>query len=225
VKSTLAKYGLNIVAEATYYRGTKYSESLLQQVRILKNSGADAVISVGAYAACAAFIRDARDAGWDVPIANVSFVGSEFLIELLLESEGKNNRNYTHNLLNSQVVPSYEDTSLPAVNEYRALMDKYSPFPPRDLMEDIYKPLRYSFVSLEGFLNAKLLVEILKRLGPDFDKARIPAVVEGIRDLDIGIDTKVTFGPHKHQGIDHVYYTTYKDGRFIPITDWSEWRK
>lgn len=225
VKSRLAKYGLNIVAEATYHRGTKYSESLAEQVHILKNSGADAVISVGAYAACAAFIRDARDTGWDVPIANVSFVGSEFLIELLLETGSKNNRNYTQNLLNSQVVPSYEDTSLPAVNEYRILMDKYRPFPPHELMEQIYKPLRYSFVSLEGFLNAKLLVEILKRLGPDFDKARIPSVVEGIRDLDIGIDTKVSFGPYKHQGIDQVYYTTYRDGRFIPITDWNEWRK
>ena len=31
-----------------------------------------------------AFIRDARDAGWDVPIANISFVDSENLLALLL---------------------------------------------------------------------------------------------------------------------------------------------
>ena len=59
--------------------GQNIRKVLKQQVEILKKSDADAVISIGAYAACAAFIRDARDAGWNVPIANVSFVGSEFL--------------------------------------------------------------------------------------------------------------------------------------------------
>jgi hypothetical protein len=52
-------------------------------VDILRAAGAEAVISIGAYAACAALIRDARDAGWEVPIANVSFVGSENLLSLL----------------------------------------------------------------------------------------------------------------------------------------------
>jgi ABC-type branched-subunit amino acid transport system substrate-binding protein len=225
VRITLAKYGINIVGEATYRRGTKYSDSLKQQVEILKKSGADAVISIGAYAACAAFIRDARDAGWDVPIANVSFVGSEFLLNLLLETGKEKRKDYTANLINSQVVPSYEDTSLYAVREYRELMDKYNPMPPSGLMEDGYRPLRYSFVSFEGFLNSKLLVEILKRMGKKPEKSRIKEVVESIKDLDIGIDSTVSFGPNKHQGLDGVYYTTYMGGRFVPIRDWSRWRK
>ena len=57
-----------------------------QQVDILRKGDPDAVICVGAYAACAAFVRDARDAGWDVPIANVSFVGSESLLALLKQA-------------------------------------------------------------------------------------------------------------------------------------------
>ncbi len=163
VRKTLAKYGSKIVAEATYKRGAKYSDSFKKQVEILKNAGADAVISVGAYAACAGFIRDARDMGWDVPIANVSFVGSEFMINLLLEEEKKTGRKYTYNLINSQVVPSYEDMSLRAVKEYRDLMDRYNPLPPSELMEPDYRPLKYSFVSFEGFLNAKVIVEVLKK--------------------------------------------------------------
>jgi ABC-type branched-subunit amino acid transport system substrate-binding protein len=225
VRITLAKYGLKIAGEATYRRGTNFGDSLAQQVELLRNSGADAVISIGAYAACAAFIRDARDAGWDVPIANVSFVGSEFLINLLLEAGMHNRRDYTTNLINSQVVPSYEDTSLVAVREYREYMDAYSQLPPMHLVEPGYKPIRYSFVSFEGFLNAKLLIEILKKMGPYFDKNQIKPVVEGIRNLDIGIDARVSFGPARHQGIDRVYYTTYSDGRFVPVTDWSRWRK
>ena len=225
VRITLAKYGLKIAGEATYRRGTNFGDTLSQQVALLRNSGADAVISIGAYAACAAFIRDARDAGWDVPIANVSFVGSEFLINLLLEAGKRNRYDYTTNLINSQVVPSYEDTSLLAVQEYREFMDAYSQLPPVHLVEPGYRPIRYSFVSFEGFLNAKLLVEILKKMGPHFDKNRIKPVVEGIRNLDIGIDARVSFGPARHQGIDRVYYTTYSEGRFVPITDWSRWRK
>jgi ABC-type branched-subunit amino acid transport system substrate-binding protein len=224
-KVTLEKYGLSIVGEATYRRGTKYSQSLKEQVDILKRSNPDAIISIGAYAACAAFIRDARDAGLHVPIANVSFTGSEFMINLLLETGRKNNRDYTKNLINSQVVPSYEDITFPSVRQYRTLIDKYDPVPPKELTEEGYKPLKYSFVSFEGFLNAKLLVEILKRMGSNPQKSRIKDVVESIKNLDIGIDERVSFGPSKHQGIDKVYFTTYKNGRFVLIKDWNEWHK
>jgi len=225
VRMTLAKYGLKIAAEATYKRGTKYSESLKRQVEILRNSNADAVISVGAYAACAAFIRDARDTGWNVPIANVSFVGSEFLINLLLNTGREKKRDYTFNLINSQVVPSYEDTTLPAVRQYREYMDKYNSMPPHGLTETDYRPLRYSFVSFEGFLNAKLLVEILKRMGRNPRKSDIRDTVENIRNLNVGIDEKVSFGPDRHQGLNKVYFTTCENGRFVPLRDWNRWRR
>jgi ABC-type branched-subunit amino acid transport system substrate-binding protein len=224
VKTTLAKYGLKIVGEATYRRGTKYPESLKQQVDILMRSKPDAVISIGAYAACAAFIRDARNAGWDVPIANVSFVGSEFLLNLLLATGKETGRDLTKNLIFSQVVPSYSDTSLPAVRQYRDLMDKYQPAPPSHLVEKGYSPLRYSSVGFEGFLNARLLAEILKRMGNNPSKSEIKNVVESIRNLNIGIDSPVTFSRKKHQGLDKVYFTTIQDGIFRPIHDWDRWR-
>ena len=44
-------------------------------------------------------------------------------------------------------------------------MTRYAPQPPAELLKDPYTPFDHSFVSLEGFLNAKLLVEILHRLG------------------------------------------------------------
>src|SRR5260221_3935059 len=95
------QHGLRMAGEATYRGGTTYKDSLRQQVDILRETGCDAVISVGAYAACAAFVRDARDAGWNVPIANVSFVGSESLLNLLLETGKANKTDYTKNLINS----------------------------------------------------------------------------------------------------------------------------
>lgn len=225
VRKTLVKYGLKIVGEATYKRGAKYTDSFIRQVEILKNSGADAIFSVGAYAACAGFIRDARNLGWDVPIANVSFVGSEFMINLLLEEERKTGNIYTKNLINAQVVPSYEDMELKAVRQYRELMDKYNPQPPADLIDKDYKPLKYSFVSFEGFLNAKVMVEIIKKLGKEPKREKIKETAESIKDLDIGIDEKINFSPSRHQALQKVYYTTYKNGKFVPLKDWSEWKK
>lgn len=226
VRKALAKYGgLRIAAEATYRRGTGHSERLNKQVEVLKHADPDAVIAIGSYAACAAFIRDMRDTGWQIPVANVSFAGSESLAALLLESGRASGMDYTQDLINSQVVPSYEDTSLPAVREYRALMGTSTPRLPVGLKEEEYTPFAYSFVSFEGFLNAKLLVEILDRMGAQARRNHIKEVVEGIRDLDLGIGAPISFGPHKHQGLDKVYYTTLRDGQFVPLTSWERWQK
>lgn len=224
VRDALKDHGLEITVEATYRRGTQYADSLNTQVKLIKAANPDAVISIGAYASCAAFIRDARDAGLNVPIANVSFVGSESLLRLLTETGTKNKKDYSVNLINSQVVPSYEDTSLAAVREYRMLMDRHNPQPPAGLANEGYAPLQYSFVSFEGFLNAKLLIEILRRMESP-QKELLKDTVEGIKDLDIGINAPVSFGPEKHQGLDRIYYTTVKDGSFVPIKDWEAWKK
>ena len=226
VKKALAKnFGLKMVGEATYRRGAEYSQNFTEQVEVIKKASADAVISIGAYAVSAAFIRDARNAGLNIPIANLSFVGSENMTDLLLRSSRTAGKDYTKGLINSQVVPSYQDTALPAVQEYRQLMEKYQPLPPRDLTEASYSPLPYSYVSFEGFLNAKLLVEVLKRMGPGPTKSRIKEIVESINSADLGIDAPVTFGPHKHQGLDKIYYTTMKGDRFVPLSDWRGWEK
>ena len=104
-------------------------------------------------------------------------------------------------------------------------MDKYQPLPPRELTDVGYAPLAESYVGFEGFLNAKLLVEVLKRMGPGLTKSRIKGIVESIKSADLGIDAPVTFGPHKHQGLDWVYYPTMKGDRFVPLSDWRGWEK
>ena len=225
VRKALAAYGdLPIVAEATYRRGIHYAQKLNAQVKILKDAAPDAVIAIGSYAACAAFIREARQTGWWIPVANVSFVGSESLAALLA-SERATGQDYTQDLINSQVVPSYEDTSLPAVREYREFMATYNPLPPPGFSDQAYQPLALSFVSFEDFLSAKLLVEILTRMGEPAVRSRIKEVVEGIQNLDLGIGAPISFGPHKHQGLDRVYYTTLRAGQFVPLANWERWKK
>jgi len=219
VHKSLAKKGLRVVGEATYYRGTTYQADMKAQVKTIRNSSPDSIISIGAYEACAAFIRDSRDAGLNVPIANVSFVDSENKLKLLLKTGQETGRDYTVNLINSQVVPSCEETELPAVAQYRRLITQYDVMPAKSLIRQDYEPHKYSPVSLEGFLNAKLLVEVLKRLGPNFHPKSVKAVVEGIKDYDLGIGVPVNFGPDRHQGLDAVFLTTVEQGRFVPIPE------
>jgi ABC-type branched-subunit amino acid transport system substrate-binding protein len=225
VRLALAKYNLEIVAEATYRRGSTFSDSLRLQVDHLKSAKPDAIISIGTYAPCAAFIRDARDEGWDVPIANVSFVGSAFLLNLLVDDEKNTGKNYTTNLINTEILPSFEDASLPAVREYRDLMDRYKPTAPDGFGAETKAGQKYNYVSFEGFLNAKLLVEILKRAGDPPDRANIRTAVDSIHNFDLGIKVPVSFSTDKNQGMDAVYFNTVENDRLVPIADWQRWRK
>ncbi len=221
VRSALKRHGEQIAGEATYRRGEKFTGSMRKQVEILKASDPEAVICIGAYAACAAFARDAVDLGLRVPIANLSFVGSENLLKLLTEGQD-NSDSYTQLLVNSQVVPSYEETSTPAVKEYREMMQQYAPQTPEELVKEDYTPFAQSFVSLEGFLNAKLMVEILRRLGDDPQRSQLEDAVFSIRDFDLGIGEQVSFGPDRRQGLQRVYYTVVENGRFVTLDNWED---
>ena len=191
-----------------------------RQVEILKAAKPEAIICIGAYAACAAFLRDAVDLGLRVPIANLSFVGSENLLKLITESQ-ENSGRYAELLVNSQVVPSYEDVSIPAVRQYRDLMERYSPQPPPELLKEAYTPFSHSFVSLEGFLDAKLMVEILRRLGDNPGRDKLENAVFSVKDFDLGIGEPVNFSMNRRQGLDRVYYTVVDGGRFVPLHDWK----
>jgi hypothetical protein len=183
------------------------------------------VICVASYAAAAAFIRDARDNGLDAPIANLSFSDSDNMLKLLQAAEVQTGRQYTHDLVHSQVVPSYEDTTLPAVRLYRDIFGAYQGMPPEKLLREPYTPHRYSFVSLEGFLSARLLTEVVSRLGLQAISQKIPETMESVRDLDLGLGEAVSFSPERNQGLNRVYYTTIEDGRCVPLRDWSRWSK
>ena len=221
VRRAAMRHGERVVGEATYRRGTRFTASMRAQVEMLKKSDPDAVICTGSYAACAAFLRDAVDFGLQVPIANLSFVGSENLLNLVEQGTEESER-YSRLLVNSQVVPSYTDTSMPAVREYRALMDLYTPEPPPELVKEDYEPVPQSFVSLEGFLNAKMMVEILRRQGGEPDRSKLESAVFTIKDFNLGIDEQVSFGPDRRQGLHGVYYTVVDSGRFVPLRNWEE---
>ena len=55
VRAALRRHGETIAGEATYRRGSKFTSVMRRQVEILKKADPQAVICIGAYAACGAF--------------------------------------------------------------------------------------------------------------------------------------------------------------------------
>src|SRR5262249_56935226 len=113
------------------------------------------------------------------------------------------NKAYTSRLVSSQVVPSYSDGSVPAVREYREAMDRYRDaiMPPNSLLyphgraaEREYTPLPYDFISLEGYLNAKLFIAILQRMGADPRRADLAGTALAMGEFDLGMGQPLSFG-------------------------------
>lgn len=223
----LKKNNLEIITETTYPRGVRYIESMKEQVQAIIKSGADAVISVGSYEACAAFIRDARLAGLKVPIANLSFVGSDAMLALLMNEEKKTGQNFTSNLINSQVVPPWADTTYKLVKEYQSIVNHYSTPIPKEIDDSLYRDDEKSlnFTSLEGFLNAKVFVEVLKQIKGEITRKSFYKTAKKMKHLDIGLGKeKVNFDNNASQGLNVVYFTTINKNQFVIIKDWNVFR-
>jgi hypothetical protein len=56
-------------------------------------------------------------------------------------------------------------------------------------------------------------------------RTKLRQTVESIKNLDLGIDAPISFGPDKHQGLERVYYTTLQGGEIVPLTSWQQWKK
>jgi ABC-type branched-subunit amino acid transport system substrate-binding protein len=196
----LKEYDLLPVATGSYVRGTLEVDEGL--ARILA-SEADAVVMIGTYEPCARFIRLSRSTGFSPIFSNVSFVGADELTRRLGGA--------ADGIIVTQVVPPPEqhltDDRLWGAEEYIARLKASFP-------EDAP-----NFVSFEGYLNAKVLVEGLERAGPDLDRERFLDAVESIREFDLGIANTLSFSRYDHQGLDQVYVTLFENGRFIWLTD------
>lgn len=194
VLRAVEKRGMKISAEGTYERNTTQVQPALDSIRPVNP---DAVIMIGAYKACAAFIKQVKAAGMsDALFLNVSFVGSMPLAQALgADGDG---------VIVTQVVPLPWDTSTPLVAEYQRHMRQYMP------------DTAFGFGSLEGYLDARVLVQALRDVGLSLTRE---ALVKGLDTMSYAHfgGVSVGFSPTDHQGLDTVYLTVIKDGQYKQI--------
>ena len=193
VKKAMEKRNLSLVAEGTFKRNTTAIKSAL--LEIMKGQP-QAVVTVGPYKPIAAFIKLARQLKVDATFVAISFVGSDSLAQEL-GSEGAG-------VVVSQVVPFPGDKSLPVVVSYQSALAA---------VNEKSKP---GFVSLEGYLAGRLVVEAIKRIPGEPTREAFLDVIER-EPFDLG-GMKLTFSATQNQGSNRVYFTVLQsNGLFQPV--------
>jgi hypothetical protein len=130
------------------------------------------------------------------------------MLAKLTEASKKLGRDLTTNLINSQVVPSADDLRYPLVVNFRA----------RNQAEN------YGFITLEGWLNAVVVTEALRRAGLSPSREDFIRAMESLHDWDPGLGLKLEFSSATHQGLHRVWLTRTILGRWAP-DDYSQGRR
>jgi len=159
VKEALKARGAEPVKVASYERQTGNVGGAIDTVRAAKPQ---AVVVVGPPNTVAPILKQAHAKGWKPLFLTVSFVGTD---ELILEAGDD-----AEGTVITQVVPPYYLTDLKGVALYRRTLSKYAP------------SARPNFVSLEGFVDAVVMVEGLKRAGKELTREGLIHSIESIHE-------------------------------------------
>ena len=190
LRRALRRRDLEIAGIGTYPRNTT---AVKTAVLDLSHSRPEAVVIIGAYRPVAAFIRWSRRIGFSPVFVNISFVGGDALARVL-GSHGSG-------VLMTQVVPFPDDTSLPVITAYRKALSRRAP------------EAAPGFVSLEGYIVGRFVVEALLRTGREITRNGFLNAVTLTGPYDLG-GFQLKFGPIDNQGSERVFLTEIgADGR------------
>jgi branched-chain amino acid transport system substrate-binding protein len=153
----------------------------------------ESIVQIGAYKACAAFIREARAAGFGGTFYNVSFVGTQALITEL----GKDARG----VVVSQVMPYPYSPNTPLAGEFLDAMKAVA---------STNKDISINYSSMEGFVAAKVFAEALRRAGRNPTRDAFITAVESLQNFSMG-GFMVNFGANQHTASKYVDLTVLTD--------------
>ena len=151
-----------------------------RDARKLSGNRVEAVILVGAYRPCAAAINLWHKLNFDAVFINISFVGSLGLAEHCKSVK---------NVYISQVTPSPWDTTIPVVKEYQTALGG-----------------NYGFVSLEGYIAAKVFHKALNNAGTPLNANTLKASLEAMSAYNAGGLT-ISYSTSDHRGLASTYLT------------------
>jgi ABC-type branched-subunit amino acid transport system substrate-binding protein len=202
----LRKYGVQeeSIVRVGYQRNSLEVEPAVHELARshAARHGIRAVIMVATYRPAAKFVQKLREKRLDPIFTNVSFVGSEALADELRDLSPA----LCQNVIVTQVVP-HPESGATAVIRYREQLAKYFPHE------------RPGFVSLEGYLAGRVLVEAFRRAGKDVDTESLISAFESIHDLDLGIGATVSYGLSEHQASHKVWATQLDENCHHQVLD------
>jgi ABC-type branched-subunit amino acid transport system substrate-binding protein len=195
IEKALARRNMKLVSTGTYERNTVAIAGGLTEVAA---GQPEAVVMVGAYTGCAAFIKSARQnpAFASTVFCNISFVGTDALRNAL-GSDGAG-------VIVSQVVPFPWDTTVPVVADFHKDMAASG------------SGNAIGFISLEGYLAGKIFCAALEKAGAQPTRQGVLDAFYGMSNQDLG-GLNVAFGSGDNQGMDQVYLTELTADGIKPI--------
>jgi eukaryotic-like serine/threonine-protein kinase len=190
VGHTLEHYGHTEPVLRVGYRRNSIDVEEAVDGLVRRRADVRGVVMVATYRAAAEFIHQIEDAGLDLILANLSFVGSRALAEELKQLGPQ----YAEGVIVTQVVPHFESAA-PGVARYRELLARYFP---------AEEP---GFVSLEGYLAARVFTEGLIRAGADLSVEGFVDTLESMDHFDLGTGAEAGFSTANHQASNRVWGT------------------
>jgi len=177
------------IVRVGYKRNTVDVQDAVTQLRAYKGQ-IKAVVMIASYRAAAKSIEKTRDLYPSLIYTNVSFVGSTALADELMLLGPR----YATGAIVTQVVPAVSSYAS-IILKYKAALAKYFPGEAAD------------YVSLEGYIDATILAEAIRRVGRQIDTEKLVDELERMRDLDLGLGALLAFSPNDHQGSHKVWGT------------------
>ncbi|MBI5257863.1 MAG: ABC transporter substrate-binding protein [Burkholderiales bacterium] len=176
-QQALASRGLQAVALGRVARGATDVAQAVQQI----GAAAPQVVICGSFGpSLVAFVRQMKTTGVRPTYYALSFFTAGSSIRQL----GPDARGIGV----TQVMPRTGAVGVPLVREFHTLMQRHAPGEP------------VNAISLEGFVTAKVVVEALRRSGPQPTRARFVDAMESLREVDLGA-LRLSYAPGKHLGL------------------------
>ncbi len=195
VRAALDRRGMEAVAIGVYPRNTTAVKTAIVDIEVGRP---EAVIIVGAYQPVASLVAWIRHMGLDPVFMTLSFVGSNALAEELGPRGA--------GVYVTQVVPFPSAPGSRVAAAYRRALRAHTP------------GAEPGFVSFEGYLAGRLVIEALERCGMTVDRDRFIRTLRGAGSLDLD-GFRLAFGEDDNQGSDAVFLTVIDErGRYRPAT-------
>lgn len=193
VVNILKTYNLSPIAEGNYKRNTL---SIRHAFNSIKDAKPEAIIMIGANKPNTLFIKKAKqNKDFNNTIfCNISFGDANEMIKSL----GEDNEN----IIFSQVVPNYQDKSIPIIKQYHEISKQSNPN---------FEP---SFISLEAFLSAKIFVTALANIEGDITRKKF---IQEIRKLPNDTLDGIPINSRSKDLLHKIYLFKYKNKNFIKV--------
>ncbi len=199
VMRALGKRNLDPAAQGSYERNTVDVKDAFDTIRA---ANPQAVLMIGTYKPCAAFIRLARAAKITPQFVAISFVGADAL-QRELGADGAG-------VVVSEVVPFPEDASIPVVARYQAAL------------RALGASERPNYVSLEGYVVGRLVVDALKGIQGPITRAGLLDAVSTIGHFDLG-GLELNYSGTDNRGSNAVFFARFEaDGSMRQVSSLAQ---